>query len=285
MIIHKAYKFRLYPTKEQQILIGKTIGCSRFVFNHFLSEWNQCYEDTQQGLSYGACSASLTALKGNRHAVAAGSGQHRAAVILAESQRFLQSLFQKRSSALQEQTESHSVLHQTDQWEHRRRGKQLKLPNWGLVRCKSKEVDGRILNATAKTEPIGQVLHLILNSKRGSGAAQDGFRLRYRCRLEGFCRHFLMKPSTRTCDLSANSGGNLPRSKKCFPDGEGKQKGWAQTVRIEKLPEATRQGRRNPRANQQCQNRLPAENIDRNRQKPRHHRHRGSAGFQSGQES
>ena len=46
MIIHKAYKFRLYPTKEQQILIGKTIGCSRFVFNHFLSEWNQSYEDT-----------------------------------------------------------------------------------------------------------------------------------------------------------------------------------------------------------------------------------------------
>ena len=63
MIIHKTYKFRLYPTKEQQILIGKTIGCSRFVFNHFLSEWNQCYEDSGKGLSYGACSASLTALK------------------------------------------------------------------------------------------------------------------------------------------------------------------------------------------------------------------------------
>lgn len=37
VIIHKAYKFRLYPTKEQQILIRKTIGCSRFVFNHFLT--------------------------------------------------------------------------------------------------------------------------------------------------------------------------------------------------------------------------------------------------------
>ena len=46
MIIHKAYKFRLYPSEDQQILIGKTIGCSRFVFNHFLSEWNQTYEDT-----------------------------------------------------------------------------------------------------------------------------------------------------------------------------------------------------------------------------------------------
>ncbi|WP_212980380.1 helix-turn-helix domain-containing protein, partial [Paenibacillus azoreducens] len=32
---HKAYKFRIYPNQEQQILIAKTIGCSRFVYNHF----------------------------------------------------------------------------------------------------------------------------------------------------------------------------------------------------------------------------------------------------------
>ncbi|MED1560345.1 helix-turn-helix domain-containing protein, partial [Alkalihalobacillus alcalophilus] len=27
MLINKAYKFRLYPTKEQENLIAKTIGC------------------------------------------------------------------------------------------------------------------------------------------------------------------------------------------------------------------------------------------------------------------
>ncbi|MED1564063.1 helix-turn-helix domain-containing protein, partial [Alkalihalobacillus alcalophilus] len=27
MLINKAYKFRLYPTKEQETLIAKTIGC------------------------------------------------------------------------------------------------------------------------------------------------------------------------------------------------------------------------------------------------------------------
>ena len=36
MLVNKAYKFRIYPTKEQKILIAKTIGCSRFVFNRFL---------------------------------------------------------------------------------------------------------------------------------------------------------------------------------------------------------------------------------------------------------
>ncbi len=40
MLVNKAYKFRIYPTKEQETLIAKTIGCGRFVFNHFLGQWN-----------------------------------------------------------------------------------------------------------------------------------------------------------------------------------------------------------------------------------------------------
>lgn len=34
----KAYKFRIYPNKEQINLINKTIGCARFVFNYFLDK-------------------------------------------------------------------------------------------------------------------------------------------------------------------------------------------------------------------------------------------------------
>ncbi|ALX50204.1 hypothetical protein AOX59_17450 [Lentibacillus amyloliquefaciens] len=63
MLVHKAYKFRLYPTQEQAILIHQTIGCSRFVFNHFLSTWDDTYQETGKGLSYGKCSARLPALK------------------------------------------------------------------------------------------------------------------------------------------------------------------------------------------------------------------------------
>ena len=36
MKIHKAYQFRLYPTKEQVALIHKTFGCTRFVYNYCL---------------------------------------------------------------------------------------------------------------------------------------------------------------------------------------------------------------------------------------------------------
>jgi len=44
MIVNKAYKFRLYPNKEQEILINKTFGCCRFVFNHFLAKWDNTYQ-------------------------------------------------------------------------------------------------------------------------------------------------------------------------------------------------------------------------------------------------
>ena len=37
MEIYIAFKFRLYPTEEQRILIHKTFGCSRFVYNYYLN--------------------------------------------------------------------------------------------------------------------------------------------------------------------------------------------------------------------------------------------------------
>lgn len=39
--MYKAYKFRLYPNDNQKILINKTFGCTRFIYNHFL---NKCKE-------------------------------------------------------------------------------------------------------------------------------------------------------------------------------------------------------------------------------------------------
>lgn len=37
-IMYKTYKFRLYPNKEQEILLSKTFGCVRFVYNHYLDK-------------------------------------------------------------------------------------------------------------------------------------------------------------------------------------------------------------------------------------------------------
>ena len=51
MNTYKAYKFRIYPNKEQKIMIDKTFGCTRFVFNKFLSERKEKYEKSKIKLS------------------------------------------------------------------------------------------------------------------------------------------------------------------------------------------------------------------------------------------
>lgn len=58
-----SYRFRIYPTKEQEVLMAKTFGCCRYVFNYFLNRQKTVYKETGKGLSYTECSKELTALK------------------------------------------------------------------------------------------------------------------------------------------------------------------------------------------------------------------------------
>ena len=41
----KGLEVRLYPSKEQRVLIDKTLGCSRFVYNHVLGMKKELWED------------------------------------------------------------------------------------------------------------------------------------------------------------------------------------------------------------------------------------------------
>jgi putative transposase len=41
---NKAFKFRIYPNKEQKELLAKTFGCVRFVYNKMLAERKEIYE-------------------------------------------------------------------------------------------------------------------------------------------------------------------------------------------------------------------------------------------------
>ena len=62
-IMHKAYKFRLYPNKEQQVLLAKTFGCVRLVYNHYLDIKTTFYKETGKSLSYTKCAADLVSFK------------------------------------------------------------------------------------------------------------------------------------------------------------------------------------------------------------------------------
>ena len=50
--MYKSYKFRLYPDKEQEILLNKSLGSSRFVYNHYLSNIkNNGYQNAYSNIS------------------------------------------------------------------------------------------------------------------------------------------------------------------------------------------------------------------------------------------
>lgn len=47
---NKAYKFRIYPNREQEILFQKTFGCCRFIYNQMLNDKIEHYKKTKEML-------------------------------------------------------------------------------------------------------------------------------------------------------------------------------------------------------------------------------------------
>ena len=61
--MNKAYKFRIYPDKEQEILFAKTFGCVRLVYNYYLDKRIQQYQMDQSTLNYTWCANDMAKLK------------------------------------------------------------------------------------------------------------------------------------------------------------------------------------------------------------------------------
>jgi putative transposase len=164
---HKAYKFRIYPTQEQEILIAKTIGCSRFVYNHFLNLWNNEYTNTGKGLSYNSCSAMLPKMKKNEETnwlneVDSIAIQSSLKNLSDSFSRF----FKKQNKRPQFKSKKNSVQSYTTKNVNNNitiTNRFLKLPKLGLVKfAKSQELKGRILNATIRKNSSGKFFASIL---------------------------------------------------------------------------------------------------------------------------
>jgi len=61
--LNKSFKVRIYPNKEQQILLEKTFGANRFVYNYFLNLKSRLYEFYKINLNYNNSSKAMTELK------------------------------------------------------------------------------------------------------------------------------------------------------------------------------------------------------------------------------
>ena len=60
---NKSFKVRIYPNEEQRVLIDKTFGCARFIYNFMLNLKQKLYKNFNITLSYNHISKVLTELK------------------------------------------------------------------------------------------------------------------------------------------------------------------------------------------------------------------------------
>jgi putative transposase len=64
-MIYKAFKYRIYPNKEQEELMLKHMGCSRWVYNYALNKKITSYQETRKGLNRFDIQKDLPQLKKN----------------------------------------------------------------------------------------------------------------------------------------------------------------------------------------------------------------------------
>ena len=160
----KAYKFRIYPTKEQAVQIQKTFGCCRFIYNHFLSMRMAAYEERGEVLHYMSCTYYLPALKKELPWLSDVDS-----TALKASLKDLEAAYQMFFCGMKngkpvgfpkykaKKNGRRSYTSVTNGHNIRVFERKIQLPKLGMVKCRvSKCVNGRIVRATVSQNPSGK---------------------------------------------------------------------------------------------------------------------------------
>lgn len=158
--MEKAYKFRIYPNKTQEILIQKTFGCVRFVYNYFLDKRITAYKEDKVTLTFNKCSKELTKLKQELTWL-----KEPDKCSLQNALKHLDIAFQNffnRENVGYPKFKSKKDRHKSYKTNFNNNniafvGSKIKLPKLGKVRIRDKQIpQGRILNATVSQTPSGK---------------------------------------------------------------------------------------------------------------------------------
>ena len=164
--MERAYKFRIYPSKEQETLIQKTFGCVRYVYNYFLAERKRRYEESKETIGYYECCKEMVKLKHtpetnwlcepDKNAL-----QYALRDLDAAYKNFFRGV--KNGNAVgypkfkSKHDRNRSYRTPYDGGNVEVFDREIKLPKLGKVKCRvSREVKGRILNATISQAPSGK---------------------------------------------------------------------------------------------------------------------------------
>ena len=188
---HKAYKFRLYPSEEQAVLINKTIGSCRYVFNQYLGDnnnknmyWYIAQEMVQNG--------QLNKNNWKSEYYSATKAQKELTLLKKEIewlnevdstalQKTLQDLgiafkdyYQKKKGKPKYKSKKNEVQSYTSKCNYSKSGptirienkRYVRLPKVGLVRfAKSREIEGKVLSATIRRTPSRKYFISILTEQ------------------------------------------------------------------------------------------------------------------------
>lgn len=145
------FKFRIYPNHVQQEQINCTLGCCRFVFNHFLAIRRDEWTANHKSITYNQTSAILTDLKKYEEYSWLKQAD---SVALQQSLRDLdkayKNFFNHKSKCPKFKTKhNHNQSYRTNSTYIYIEGNKIKLPKLGFVKIKqSREFSGKILSVT-----------------------------------------------------------------------------------------------------------------------------------------
>ena len=157
--MEKAYKYRIYPNKQQKELIAKTFGCTRYVFNTYLAKRIKLYEEKKETLTYNQCANDMKKLKLELEWL-----KEVDSTALQSSLKDLDNAYKKffkektgfpKFKSKKDNRKSYQSKHTNGNIEYK--NKYIKLPKLGYVKTRNKLVpQGRIVNATISQESSGK---------------------------------------------------------------------------------------------------------------------------------
>lgn len=160
IVTNKSFKYRLYPTKEQEVQIQKNFGCVRFVYNHYLAKRIEIYERYKETFNYYACAKDLTQLKKEltwlKEAESTSLQSSLKNIEVAYQKFFKEHSGYPKFKSKKTHRFSYTCKCVSNNIEIINQNK-VKLPKLGIVKIKNNlPIQGRILSATISQVPSGK---------------------------------------------------------------------------------------------------------------------------------
>ena len=159
--MERAYKFRIYPNQQQKILLAKTFGCCRFVYNYYLDKKIKLYKESGASISGNECSRDLTVLKQELEWLKEPDKcalQNALKDLDVSYKNFFRNSSHFGFPKFKSKRDNHKSYRTSfSNGNIKFLQKRIQLPKLGLVKFRDKQIpQGRILNATISQDPSGK---------------------------------------------------------------------------------------------------------------------------------